>query len=170
MEQRGASVGQAPSEEAFKTVLGRFATGVSVMTATVGATRHGMTANAVASLSLDPPLVLVCVERSAKMADRVEAAGAFGLSFLAADQADLSVWFADGSRTDTAQFAEVATFEAVTGSPLLVRNVGWVDCRVWAVYDGGDHVIVIGEVVELGTGDEDEPLIYYRSDYGRFAT
>lgn len=170
MEQREAHIHQAPTPDAFKAVLGRFATGVTVMAAQVDGVRHGMTANAVASLSLDPLLVLVCIERTARMADRVTASGAFALSILAADQADLSVWFADARQAGDAQFAGVDTFESVTGSPILVETLGWLDCRLWATYDGGDHVIVVGEVVDLGVGTRDEPLIYYRSDYGRFTT
>ena len=166
MSERWSSVEQAPSPDAFREVLGRFATGVSIMTTVVDDVPHGMTANALASVSLDPPLVLVCVERSTVMAERVLAAGMFALSFLASDQIELSVRFADPQRPEgAAQFAGVATTTAATGTPVLEGGVGWVDCRVWASYDGGDHVIVVGEVVDLGCGGRADPLIFYRSAY-----
>lgn len=152
----------------FRHVLGGFATGVSVMTTRVEGVPHGMTANAVSSVSLAPALVLVCVAREAWMASQVEAAGAFALSFLAADQRWLSDHFADPGRpSGEGSFAAVATRDEVTGSPVLDGNVGWVDCRVWSIVDGGDHLIVVGEVLGLGA-DADPPLLYHRGAYGRF--
>jgi flavin reductase len=129
---------------------------------------HAMTANAVSSVSLDPPLVLVCVERSAVMAGEVAASGRFALSFLAADQAELSDRFADPARPEgQEQFDGVEVRTAVTGAPILEGALGWLDCRVWASYDGGDHEIVVGEVLALDVGPADDPLLYYRSGYGR---
>lgn len=158
-----------PDDELFRAVMGRFASGVSVMTSVLDGEPHGMTANALASVSLDPLLVLVCVERGTVMERFVEDAGVFALSFLAADQATLSNRFADSTRPrGVAQFAGLATSTAVTGAPILGGAVGWVDCRVWSVADGGDHVIVVGEVVALSPGVADDPLVYYRSSYGRF--
>jgi flavin reductase len=170
VEDGETRVGEALTPESFKAVLGRFATGVAVMATTVDGAPHGMTANSVASVSLDPPLVLVCVERSARMAEKVASAGAFALSFLPAGRDELSLWFADAGRSGAEQFEGVETSAAATGSPVLATSVGWVDCRLWASYDGGDHVIVVGEVVDLGIGRHDEPLVYYRSTYGRFAS
>jgi flavin reductase len=153
---------------AFRAVLGRFATGVGVMTTVRDGTPHAMTANAVSSVSLDPPLVLVCVERSAVMADEVAASGVFALSFLAADQAELSDRFSDPARPEgQEQFDGVEVRTAVTGAPILEGALGWLDCRVWASYDGGDHEIVVGEVLALDVGTADDPLLYYRSGYGR---
>jgi flavin reductase len=154
----------------FRAVLGRFATGVAVMTTVRDGVPHAMTANAVSSVSLEPPLVLVCVERTAIMAAEVAASDVFALSFLAADQREYSDRFADPGRPEgEGQFDGVAAEEAVTGSPILGGALAWLDCRVWASYDGGDHVIVVGEVLALDVGDAEEPLVYYRSDYGRFA-
>jgi flavin reductase len=158
---------------AFRAVLGRFATGVGVMTTVRDGIPHAMTANAVSSVSLDPPLVLVCVERTAVMAGEVAASGVFALSFLAADQAHLSDRFSDPDRPQgAAQFDGVeveAAATGVTGAPILAGALGWLDCRVWASYDGGDHDIVVGEVVALEVGSADDPLLYYRSGYGRLA-
>lgn len=170
----GLGAGDAVRTDAFRAVMGRFATGVSVMTALADGRPHGMTANALTSVSLDPPLVLVCVDRSAIMAGVIGRTDGFALSFLTDDQADLSKWFADPSRPGGGgQFAAVDTEEAVTGSPVLVGAHGWVDCRVWTTYDGGDHLIVVGEVVALGEPAPDagvsSPLLYHRGGYGRLA-
>ncbi|MFA9444322.1 flavin reductase family protein [Egicoccus sp. AB-alg6-2] len=156
-----------PDDAAFRAALGRFATGVAVMTAVTDGVAHGMTANAVSSVSLTPQLVLVCVERTAVMAERVRTAGSFALSFLAADQVALSAWFADPTRPDEAQFAEVACRTEASGAPVLEGTVAWVDCRVEAIHTAGDHDIVVGEVLALGTGPADDPLLYYASDYRR---
>lgn len=138
------------------------------MTAVVDGVPHGMTASAVSSVSLEPPLVLVCVARDALMATWVLDAGAFALSFLAADQLALGAAFADPARPKgRAEFADVEVRAAVTGAPVLPGNVGWVDCSVWSVTDGGDHLVVLGEVLALGS-DTDRPLLYYRGGYGEF--
>ncbi|MTV26563.1 N-acetyl-1-D-myo-inositol-2-amino-2-deoxy-alpha-D-glucopyranoside deacetylase [Nitriliruptoraceae bacterium ZYF776] len=162
--------GAPVTTDTFRGVLGRFATGVTVMTTTSASGEpHGMTANAVSSVSLEPPLVLVCVERGAKMAELVAGSGVFALNILAADQPDVSDTFADPDRPlGAAEFAEVAVTPGVTGAPVFDRRHGFVDCRVWATYDGGDHLIVVGEVVDLGTGAS-EPLLYHRGGYAHLA-
>lgn len=150
----------------YRAVMGRFATGVTVMTVTVDGRPHGMTANAVASVSLQPLLVLVCVDKSTVMSWLVRRSNAFALSILAADQQDLSSHFADPDRPQGVdQFAGVATHLAVTGSPLLDGAIGWLDCRTWCTYDGGDHDIVVGEVVHTALGDDADALGYHRSTY-----
>ena len=156
------------TEERFRAVVGRFATGVTVMTTrTPDGAPHGMTANAVSSVSLDPLLVLVCVERGTVMSRLVAEAGHFALSILAGDQRHLSDHFADPERPQgDAMFAEVGTSDAVTGAPLLAGATGWIDCTVWATYAGGDHEIVVGEVQALALGDPEEALVYHRSGYG----
>lgn len=159
-----------PDPDLFRAVLGRFATGVSLMTTVVDDVPHGMTANAISSVSLEPPLVLVCVERGTIMATQVAKGGVFALSFLTDEQADLPVVFADPDRPEgTRQFAGVATSTAATGAAIVDGSLAWVDCRVWATYDGGDHLIVVGEVVRLGVGEAAGPLLYFRSAYGAFA-
>jgi flavin reductase len=156
----------APTPESFRGVMGRFATGVSVMTTVLDGSPHGMTANAVTSVSLEPLLVMVSVERRTVMAERVVASGVFALSFLAAGQEELSNRFADSGRPlDERQFAGVETVEAVTGSPVLATGLGWLDCEVWAVHDGGDHLLVLGEVLALSEGAEEDPLVFFRGGY-----
>jgi flavin reductase len=161
----------APDHERFRDVLGRFVTGVGVMTTATDAVVHGMTANAFTSVSLDPPLVLVCVDREAVMAGLVQRSGAFGVSVLAADQAGLSAAFADPARPlGDEQFDDVPTFAGLTGVPLLADAIAWIETRVWKIHDGGDHLIVVGEVVALGATDVGDPLLYYRSGYTGLST
>lgn len=155
-----------PSPSDFRHVMGRFATGVTVMTCEHNGEPHGMTANAVASVSLDPLLVLVCVDLETEMSRLVRESQAFALSLLPADAIDLSNHFADGSRpSGHAQFEGVATHVAVTGSPILEHTLGWLDCTVWKVHDGGDHEIVVGEVQACEPAPDQDALGYYRSGY-----
>ncbi len=164
---------QTPTADRFRSAMGRFVTGISIMTA-VGpdGEPHAMTANAVTSVSLDPPLVLVCVDRSAIMAEVIEESEAFALTFLTAEQQALSSWFADSDRPEgTAQFEGLELDEQGTTSPVFAGALAWLDCRVWARYDGGDHVIVVGEVAALGESEDPaaRPLLYDRGRYGRVA-
>lgn len=156
-----------PTPEQYRAVIGRFATGVTVMATEADGEPHGMTANAISSLSLEPLLVLVCVERTTNMVDAVATSGAFALSVLTVSQRDLSTHFADPDRAmGDDQFDGIETHRLTTGSPVLDRSLGALDCVVWATYDGGDHVIVVGEVVDLETGEDAPALTYFRSTYG----
>jgi flavin reductase (DIM6/NTAB) family NADH-FMN oxidoreductase RutF len=148
--------------------MGHFATGVTV----VASRRRngvpcGLTANAVTSVSLEPPLVLVCLERGAQSHRCVLEGGAFAISVLSADQRELARRFARKPRDR--RFEGVEFREEVTGSPVLEGALAWTDCRVHDVHDAGDHSIVIGEVVASGAGDG-EPLIFFRSEYSRVAS
>jgi flavin reductase (DIM6/NTAB) family NADH-FMN oxidoreductase RutF len=151
----------------FRRILSRLATGVTVVTATgPGGAARGLTASAVAAVSLDPPLVLACVDRSADTHDCIAGAGAFAMNILGEAEQDLAGRFADGS-TGT-KFHGVAYRRDVTGAPLLERALAWVECRVWASYDGGDHTIFVGEVVS-GHAGPGEPLLHFRGGYARLA-
>ena len=154
------------TEREYRDVIGHFATGVSVMTTVDGDVPHGMTANSVASVSLDPVLTLVCVERTTVMYELIARTGVFALSFLRAEQETIARHFADGSRPSGApQFEGITHTTAATGSPIIDGAIGYLDCELWAAYDGGDHLIVCGEVVALGRGADAEPLLYYGSRY-----
>ena len=150
----------------FRRILGHFATGVAVVSATEtgsGAAR-GLTASAVASVSLDPPLVLTCVERTADTHECIERAGAFAISVLGSDAEALARRFAD--YPSDRKFEGVAYRAERTGAPVLEEALAWMDCRVWATYEGGDHTIFVGEVV-AGDAVEGSPLLYFRGGYGR---
>ncbi|HEV2235260.1 MAG TPA: flavin reductase family protein [Ktedonobacterales bacterium] len=150
----------------FRRVLGRFTTGVTVVTTCQGNRRAGITVNAFTSVSLEPPLVLVCVERRSYAHDLITASGIFAVNLLSAEQADVSRCFAGRSEQKFARFCGVTTHDEVTGAPVFDQCAGFVDCRLEAVYPGGDHSIFLGRVVALG-GDDVPPLLYYRGKYGQ---
>jgi N-acetyl-1-D-myo-inositol-2-amino-2-deoxy-alpha-D-glucopyranoside deacetylase len=154
----------------FRAVLGRFASGVTVLTSVLAGEPHGMTASSVASLSLDPPLVVVGIGRQTVMAEHVVASGRFALNVLGADQAAVSDVFADPDRPlGSVMFAGVATATSQRGALLLTDAIAHLECRVAAIHDGGDHLLVVGEVDGLDADGDDDPLLYYRGRYGRFA-
>lgn len=153
-----------PSE--FRRVLGHWGTGVAVVaTIRPDGVPVGLTANAVASVSLEPPLVLACVELGSDTHDFIGLAGVFTVSVLAEEQEALARRFATWDVAE--KFRGVAYREAVTGAPVLEGVLAWLDCRLWAAYPGGDHSIFVGEVV-AGDAREGAPLIYYRGGYGRY--
>lgn len=158
---------EAPDSVAFRSAMARFATGVTVMTARDAAGDvTGMTANAVASVSLEPLLVLVCVERTTDMSARVRSGRRFALSMLAADQRALSDHFANPERSRGWEgFADVPVRTEVTGAPVLESALAWLDCTVHAIHDGGDHLIVVGRVVAAGVGKAGPALGYFGHDY-----
>ena len=162
-------LGRTPAEldsREFRTVLGSFATGVTVVTA-AHEQPHGMTANAFTSVSKDPPLVLVCVDRSAVMHERMTGAGTFAVSVLAARQEPLARYFADRRRpTGEAEFDPVAwTYGRWTGAPLLRGALAWLECDLWDAHSAGDHSIFIGSVVSLACSTDPEALVFYRGRY-----
>jgi flavin reductase (DIM6/NTAB) family NADH-FMN oxidoreductase RutF len=152
----------APIDEAtFKLAMSHFASGVTIVTTEHDGTQYGMTVASFASLSLRPPLVLVCVEKSVKSHDAIAAAGKFGVSMLGAAQADLSNHFAS-KRDDKFEGVEIRRGEL--GVPLIPNAICTLECRLRETLPGGDHTIFVGEVVSVGTADG-TPLVYYRSGY-----
>jgi flavin reductase (DIM6/NTAB) family NADH-FMN oxidoreductase RutF len=147
----------------FRTVMGHFATGVAVVTVDAPGGPQGMTANAVASLSLDPVLVLVCFANGARTLPEVRRAGRFGVNVLAAGQERIARRFAS---KDDAKFAEVA-HTVHDGIPVLDGALAWVGCELERLVPGGDHTIGIGAVhaAELGPAGA-EPLVWFRGGYG----
>jgi flavin reductase (DIM6/NTAB) family NADH-FMN oxidoreductase RutF len=156
----------AVSSAEFRRVLGRFATGVTIVTTSQGSRRAGITVNAFTSVSLDPPLVLVCVERRSYVHDLIASSRAFAVNVLTAEQADVSRCFAAKSEAKLTRFCGVTTHDEVTGAPVFDRCASFVDCQLEAIYPGGDHSIFVGRVVALG-GDDVPPLLYYRGKYGQ---
>jgi len=156
-----------PDADAFRRAVGRFATGVTIVTTVVDGVDHAMTASSFAAVSLEPLLVLVCVEKEARFHDAVLAAGTWGVSVLDSTGRPAADWFAMRGRPLHGQLDRVAFSRgAATGCALLDGSLATLECRTTAVYDGGDHDIVLGEVVSLGTPRPDgRPLLYYRSRY-----
>ena len=146
----------------LREVMARFATGVTVLTAT-GEHTHGMTANAVTSVSLDPPLVLCCVARTARMHAAITSARHFGISVLGADQQDLARYFADKRRpSGRAQFDAVDWEPGpCTGAPLLTGSPAWLECELTELHEGGDHTIFLGSVLRSVRGVAGPGLVFY---------
>jgi flavin reductase (DIM6/NTAB) family NADH-FMN oxidoreductase RutF len=145
----------------FKLAMSHFASGVTVVTTEHEGTLYGMTVAAFSSLSLHPPLVLVCIERTVKSHEAIASAGVFGVSILAQEQADLSNRFA--SRIED-KFAGVPVRRGELGVPLIGGAITQLECQVRETFAGGDHTIFIGEVAAVTTSDG-PPLVYYRSGY-----
>jgi flavin reductase (DIM6/NTAB) family NADH-FMN oxidoreductase RutF len=148
----------------FRAVMGRFATGVTVVTTCEGTRRAGITVNAFASVSLDPPLVLICIDRSSQVHGSFLESGIFAVNILSEDQAELASCFASHSDYRYESFCGAASHTEATGAPVLDESLGFVDCRIVDVYPGGDHSIIVGRVEALG-GGTGNPLLYYRSRY-----
>jgi flavin reductase len=148
----------------FKAVMGRFTTGVTVVTTARGSQRAGITVNAFCSVSLDPPLVLVCIERTAHIHDLLIEAGVFAVNLLAERQDEVARCFATSSDRRNEEFCDCETGVIQTGAPVLRDTLGFLDCVITDVFPGGDHSIVVGRVEALGAADR-KPLAYYRSQY-----
>lgn len=160
------------SEQAtLREVMAQFATGITVLT-TGGELAHGMTANAFSSVSLEPPLVLSCVSRAARMHESILASGTFAVSILADGQRDVAKHFADWRRPrGMAQFDAVDWYAGPsTGSPLVHGCLAWLECELTQAYDGGDHSIFVGAVRNssrsVGTL---QPLLFHRGGYHQVA-
>jgi flavin reductase (DIM6/NTAB) family NADH-FMN oxidoreductase RutF len=149
--------------ERFRAVMGHFATGVAVITASTPGGPVGMTVNSVCSLSLDPVLLLVCFERSARTFGVVRDTGRFGVNVLAAGQEHLARLFASKA-PEHEKFAEVP-HTVHDGIPVIEGTLAWVGCRLRDLYPGGDHEIGIGAVETAEIGGEGEPLLWYRGAY-----
>lgn len=147
----------------FRDVLGRFATGVTVVTSMSGGEPVGMTCQSFSSVSLSPPLVLFCPAKTSRAWPQMQKSGKFCVNLLAQDQADVSNMMASKG---VDKFAAVGWRPSeATGSPILEGVLGYVDCTVHAVYQAGDHHIVIGRVQELDTTGAPDPLLFFRGKY-----
>lgn len=150
------------SPDEFRSVLGRFASGVTILTArSARGTDHGMTVSAFCSLSLSPPLVLACIDRSADMHDVLAQTTHFGISVLAEGQEALSRRFAE---MPTDRFDGVGYTRGESGVILLDDVLAHVECRITDRYPGGDHDIYVG-AVERVAAMQGQPLLYYRGGY-----
>ena len=153
----------------FRRIMGHFATGVAVVTTRDPdtGTPCGLTVSAFTSVSLEPLLVLVCIEKHADSHECIRRAGYFAVNILPFHGEWLSRRFAGAEPLE--KFQGVAFREERTGAPILEDAMGWLDCRVHAVHPAGDHSIFVGEVL-AGDAHEDAPLIFFRGEYGRFAS
>lgn len=160
-------IDQMMDREEFRRVMGHFPTGVVVVSTLRGdGTPCGLTVNAFCSVSLEPALILVCVERDADSHDCIRESGVFAVSVLEESSGEaLSRRFASSEVDD--KFRGVAFREETTGAPVLDASIAWLDCRVAQAVPAGDHTVFFGEVLGADAR-EGRPLVYYRGGYGRF--
>ena len=151
-------------KDQFRRILSSFASGVTVVTTIDREQRpHGLTATAFTSVSLDPPLVLVCIDKQTETYPHFALAGLFAVNFLALEQRDISQRFAKHGGD---KFSDTAWHRGGLGVPILGGTVGHVECRIIRAHDGGDHTIYVGEI-EAGDAGDGPPLLYFRHAYRR---
>ena len=150
----------------FRKAMGTFATGVTIVTVDLDGGVHGMTANAFASVSLDPMLVLVCVDHSTRTHAHLHAKKRFGINVLREDQRAISEYYARPERThEHAEEEAGARFERTKhGTPMLQGSLAYLECRLHSAEEAGDHTIFIAEVEDVVV-QEGEPLLFFRGKY-----
>ena len=165
-ESESAETLMPPDEPSYRTVLGHFATGVTIITAMDGNEPIGVSANSFSSVSLDPPLVLFCASKDSSTWPRIEAAGKFTVNILNEHQEDVCRVFATKGAD---RFTTVGWRQAThSGAPILDRVLAWIDCEIDAEHAAGDHIIVVGRVQEVGVERDGKPLVFFRGGYGRY--
>ena len=151
------------SQAELKNAYARWATGVTIVTARAGDRIHGMTVSAFTEVSLEPPLVLVCLDRTTNTQHVIAEGGSFAVNILARDQEALAKRFACDDAEDR-RFLDLDCTTGATGAPLLAGSVASLDCRLETAHEAGDHIIYVGEVVGLHLSDG-EPLLFYDRGY-----
>ncbi|MGJ9385051.1 flavin reductase family protein [Salipaludibacillus sp. CF4.18] len=142
--------------------MGRFTTGVTVITTEVDGEVHGMTANAFMSVSLEPKLVQISVANKAKMLNLISESGTYTVNILSGDQQDISMQFAGQNKED-----KEVEFETFEGLPIIKNSIVSLACKIYDTHEAGDHTLFIGEVLNLKIQDGD-PLVYFEGKYKEF--
>ena len=153
---------------AFRRAAARYATGVAVVSARTGSHDHAITVNSFTTVSLDPSLVLFCVERDARFHDAVEETGHFGVSVLAAEHRPVAAWLATPGRPVVGQLETIAHEHGPGGCVLISGALAHFEAEVTAIHPAGDHSIIVGSVTYLDAPDEPpDALLYVRSRFER---
>ncbi len=157
----------ALDQREFRDVMGTFVTGVTIITTSVSGSAHGITANSFTSVSLTPPLVLFCLGHDSTNFDAFMAADCFAVNILAKGQEELSTRFAlfEGDR-----FEGIEWHSGETGAPIIDGAVSVVDCRCQAKHDAGDHIIIIGHVINAKILSDSAPLLYHKGSYSELVS
>ena len=150
----------------FRDALSRWASGVTVVTSEQDGQPVGITASSFSSVSLEPPLILICVDKKLYTHGVIEQRGAFTVNLLSTEQVEWGLRFAGMIPELEDRFEGLAVKTVSTGCPVLVDALSWVDCSLHAAYDGGDHTIFVGQV-EASAVKEGEPLLYYNRQWLR---
>jgi flavin reductase (DIM6/NTAB) family NADH-FMN oxidoreductase RutF len=152
------------SGDDLRKLMRLFPSGVCVVSANIEGARVATTIGSLVSLSLEPPLVGISVGRDVSLHELLRTAGAFGVSILRGDQADVAAHFARGV-PPLVLWDSVPVRDGATGAPLLAKALAWIECRLWDRYDAGDHSIFVGEVVAVEEGKPGQGLVYREHGY-----
>lgn len=155
--------------QAFKEVMAHWATGVTVVTTKLGDDPVGITVNSFASVSLQPPQILICVSRKLHTHNAIEQSNGFAVNILSADQLEWGLRFAGMRPEITDRFAGIEWFTVHTGAPILPHVLGWFDCELRHAFDGGDHTIFVGGIVASAAQATGKPLLYYNRNWRQLA-
>jgi flavin reductase (DIM6/NTAB) family NADH-FMN oxidoreductase RutF len=160
------------TDQSFRSILGTFATGVTVVTVPAEEP-HGITVNAFSSVSLNPPLVLVCIDKDTKTYDYLTDATitSYCINVLGSDQQHLGEYFADMSDLEESPFETDDTKSAKSDSVIFTGALAYIDCDIWEVYPGGDHDIIVGEVIDAEIlNPEKNALTFFKGAWGELET
>ena len=148
----------------FRRVMGHLPTGVAVVAALVDGAPVGMAINSITSVSLDPPLIAICIDNKSTTWPHIRATGAFTVSILPAHQVHAPRQFSGPSEN---RFTGVGWCTHDTG-PVLDESVAWIDCTVYQEHSAGDHTIVVARALDIGTAEDGRALLFFRGQYGHF--
>lgn len=152
-------------EKTYRQIIGTFATGVTVVTTGIDGWLHGMTANALTSVSLNPLMLLVCVEKTAQSHEQISKAGRFAVNILSAGQQEISKLFAVTSEAERDSLRGVGYRISASGNPIIDGSLAYLECAVSDRCEGGDHTVFLATVVEGETLSDLQPLLFYQSKY-----
>ena len=153
------------SPELFRNTLAKFCTGVTIVTTKNQEGMHGLTVNAFTSVSLDPPLILVCIQKNGLSHSTLSECEAFVVNILSEEQKELSDRFANPALDSEERFQDLSFRVSENGIPILAGNLGHLECRVVNQFKGGDHTIFVSQVENAGFSEEKRPLLFYESRY-----
>ena len=153
----------AVTGELLKAIMRNYPTGVTIVTTVYNNEYYGLTVNSFTSLSLDPPLVLIAIDKRLASHEAIDKSNVYAVNILPDDMKELAIKFATAPREERFKGLKIRT--AKTGSPIIEGAIAYLDCRVTAKYPGGDHTIFIGEIVDAQIMNNKLPLIYYNRNY-----
>jgi flavin reductase (DIM6/NTAB) family NADH-FMN oxidoreductase RutF len=155
----------AIDSQSFRATLAQWASGVTIVTSHHNGLRVGITASTFSSLSLEPPRVVISVAKRLQTHQLIIESQAFAVNILSVTQQEWGMRFAGKVPEGQDRFSGIDIFTAETGSPLLPDVLGWLDCRLSAAFDGGDHTIFVGEVLATNAVADGEPILYYNRQW-----
>ena len=155
--------------EDLRISMRNWVSGVTVVSTKLDSIIHGMTVSALISVSLEPPVMMVSLQKSTRTSDLILESSIFGISLLNEDQKEISDRFASYQTEDYNRFDGVDIYELTTGSPLIRNSIAGFDCEVIRTVDFETHVLFFGKVVDLKIGNEKHPLVYYDQGYNKIS-